>query len=70
MKPEMSSPLEQLRRTFATLDEWGVALASAFRPEGGSALSADDTDWVPLPVSQVAVMGLGSARDTYTRFAC
>ena len=63
MKPEMSSPLEQLRRTFATLDEWGVALASAFRPEGGSALSADDTDWVPLPVSQVAVMGLGSARD-------
>jgi len=63
MKPEMSSPLEQLRRTFPTLDEWGVALASAFRPEGGSALSADDTDWVPVPVSQVAVMGLGSARD-------
>lgn len=63
MDREISSPLEQLRRTFPTLDEWGVALARPFRPKGGSALSADDTDWVPVPLSQVAVMGLGSARD-------
>lgn len=63
MKPELSSPLEQLRRTFPTLDEWGMALARAFRPDDGSALSVDDGDWIPVPVSQVAVMGLGSARD-------
>ena len=61
--PDTSSKLRLLRSTFPTLDEWGVDLESAFVPGQGSALAVDDTDWIPVPVSQVAVMGLGSARD-------
>lgn len=61
--PETSSKLRLLRSTFPTLDEWGVDLESAIVPGQGSPLAVDDTDWVPVPVSQVAVMGLGSARD-------
>lgn len=63
MASEMSAKLRLLRSTFPTLDAWGVDLESAFVPGQGSDLAADDTDWIPVPVSQVAVMGLGSARD-------
>jgi hypothetical protein len=63
MTPDPPAMLERLCATFPTLDEWGVTLATSFVPAEGSALAVDDRDWVPVPVSQVAVMGLGSARD-------
>jgi hypothetical protein len=63
MQSTVPSKLEQIRATFPMLDSWGGALANSFVPTAGSELSIDDMDWPPVPVSQVAVMGLGSARD-------
>lgn len=60
---DAASRLGQLQATFHELDEWGEVLARSFIPEPGSALSLDDMDWPPVPVSQVAVMGLGTSRD-------
>ena len=53
----------QIRATFADLDAWGVRLRTVYRPAPGSDLAADDLDWPVLPVSQVAIAGMGSARD-------
>lgn len=55
--------LEQITNTFSVLDERHVILAQAFVPVEGSDLAEDDQDWPPVRLSQVAVMGLGSARD-------
>lgn len=55
--------LDKIRSTFPVLDEWDTLLSQPFVPGDGSDLSADDRDWPPVRLSQVAVMGLGSARD-------
>ena len=58
-----ASSLQTLRATFPTLDAWGAELSRPYIPRPGGDLARDDEDWPPTPVSQVAVMGLGSARD-------
>jgi hypothetical protein len=55
--------LDVLMATFPVLDQWHQRLASEFRPIPGSVLALDDEDWPPVPLSQIAIMGLGSARD-------
>jgi hypothetical protein len=55
--------LELMRGTFPTLDAWHARLAEIISPVRSSALALDDEDWPPTPLSQVALMGLGSARD-------
>lgn len=55
--------LATITATFPFLDTWHDVLAQPLVPATGSDLATDDTDWPPVPVSQVAVMGLGSARD-------
>lgn len=57
------SLLDRMRATFTSLDAWAEDLARPFQAPPGSALGDDDADWPPVPLSQVAVMGLGSARD-------
>lgn len=53
----------QIRQTFADLDAWGARLRNVYRPAPGSDLAEDDLDWPVLPVSQVAIAGMGAARD-------
>ncbi len=55
--------IEAVRATFPILDEWHETLAEPYVPQAGSELARDDTDWPPVRLSQVAIMGLGSARD-------
>lgn len=55
--------IEKIRSTYATLDEWGTALQTPFIPEAASELEVDDREFRPMPLSQVAWMGLGSNRD-------
>ena len=52
-----------IRSTFADLDAWGLRLMKPWQPDPGTPLEQDDLDWPPFPVTQVAVAGLGSARD-------
>ncbi|MFJ2663806.1 hypothetical protein ACIO14_05605 [Nocardia fluminea] len=51
----------QIRSTFATLDLWRTAAATAFKPELGSQLRIDDQDWPAAPLSAIAHQGLGVA---------
>jgi hypothetical protein len=55
--------IEKIRATFSVLDEWQETLAEPYAPQAASELATDDTDWPPVRLSQVAIMGLGSARD-------
>lgn len=55
--------LSKLQKTYSFLDRWHAELRNHFTPLSGSPLAMDDTDWPVVPVSQVAWMGLGSARD-------
>lgn len=55
--------LDMIRETFPTLDRWGRRLADGYVPASGSDLAVDDEDWTPSRASQMALMGLGSARD-------
>lgn len=52
---------EKVRSTWPRLDRWRERIRSDFRPAAGSELADDDLDWPPMPVSQVAWAGLGSA---------
>lgn len=63
MQSVTSSPLDSIRATFPSLDTWGARLAIPLPPPAGSELSVDDLDWPWVPVSQVAAIGLGGARD-------
>jgi hypothetical protein len=49
--------------TFNTLTEWQQRLGAPYFPIPGSDLAADDEDWPPSPVSQVAICGLAAAVD-------
>jgi hypothetical protein len=53
----------KVRNTFPHLDQWGQRFRTPFVPEPGSELAEDDTDWQWTPVSQVAFLGMGAARD-------
>jgi hypothetical protein len=53
----------KVRNTFPHLDQWGLRLRTAYVPQPGSELADDDIDWPWTPVSQVAVSGMGAARD-------
>lgn len=55
--------IEAVRATFPDLDGWHETLSKPYVPQVGSELARDDTDWPPVRLSQVAIMGLGSARD-------
>jgi hypothetical protein len=55
--------LAMIRSTFPVLDEWHASLSQPLVPDPGSELARDDLDWPPVRLSQVAAMGLGSARD-------
>lgn len=49
--------------TFLDLDRWGRRLAGGLLPAQGSQLARDDTDLPQLPLSQLALLGLATARD-------
>jgi hypothetical protein len=51
-----------IRGTFGQLDKWR-AFEGPFIPESGSQLKGDDDDWPPMPVSQVAWMGVTASLD-------
>lgn len=48
--------------TFSQLDSWH-AIEGPFLPGSGSQLKGDDDDWPPMPISQVAWMGMTAALD-------
>jgi hypothetical protein len=48
---------------FDTLTEWQNRGGAPYVPQPGSSLAADDEDWPPIPVSQVALGGLAAAVD-------
>jgi len=51
-----------IRGTFSQLDIWR-AIEGPFLPGSGSQLKADDDDWPPMPISQVAWMGMTASLD-------
>lgn len=55
--------MDKITATFPTLDKWGDDVGRPFIPPEGSEMAIDDEDWPPERLSQVAFMGLGSARD-------
>lgn len=60
----MSTTAEnRVRSTFKDLDAWRLRLSTPFQPAPGSELATDDSDWLPTPVSQIAVAAAGAARD-------
>lgn len=55
--------VEALRSTFPILDQWRDRLASASSPPTWSVLGELDGTWPYLPPSQMALAGLGTARE-------
>lgn len=55
--------LAEVQATFPALDRWHDALTVLYRPNPGTDLALDDAAWPYMPTSQLAIMGLGSARD-------
>lgn len=51
-----------IRETFSQLDTWH-AIKGPFLPGSGSELKGDDHDWPPMPISQVAWMGVTASLD-------
>lgn len=51
-----------IRGTFSQLDAWN-AIQGPFLPAPGTQLERDDTDWPPMPVSQVGWMGVTASLD-------
>uniref|UniRef100_A0A5Q5BH26 Uncharacterized protein n=2 Tax=unclassified Mycobacterium TaxID=2642494 RepID=A0A5Q5BH26_MYCSS len=60
----------RIRSTFGVLDHWLTSMRHAFIPNVGSALHEDDQDWPPLPVSQLAHVGLAVATDHLDAIRC
>ncbi len=52
---------QRVGSTWVVMDRWRARLTEPFVPSPGSELALDDEDWPPMPVSQVAWQGLGSA---------
>lgn len=55
--------LEALHSTFPILDEWRDRLVCAASPPAWSVLGELDKSWPYLPPSQMALVGLGTARE-------
>lgn len=55
--------VDAVRSTFLTLDQWRDRLASASSPPAWSVLGELDATWPYLPPSQMALFGLGVARE-------
>jgi hypothetical protein len=49
--------------TFPVITEWQLRGLTAYRADPGSDLHVDDQDWPPMPVSQIAWLGLSVAAD-------